>query len=83
MPLIYSFSDHAPILLSTNGRANKTRTHFKFENWWLKEEYFQTYAKNTWHQSIGKAYHNRTNHLANSLKIWCKNKNLCRTNLRT
>jgi hypothetical protein len=45
MPLIYSFSDHAPILLSTNGRANKTRTHFKFENWWLKEEDFQTYAK--------------------------------------
>jgi hypothetical protein len=80
MPLIYNFSDHAPILLSTNGKATKTKTHSKFENWWLKEDDFQTHAKKSWQQSIGKPYHSRANHLAASLKIWCKKKSLCRRN---
>jgi hypothetical protein len=80
MPLIYNFSDHAPILLSTNGKATKTKTHFKFENRWLKEDDFQTHAKKSWQQSIGKPYHSRANHLAASLKIWCKKKSLCRRN---
>jgi hypothetical protein len=61
-------------LLSTNGKANKTRSHFKFENWWLKEEDFQSYAKNSWRNSVGKSFHHRNNHLANSLKVWCKKK---------
>jgi hypothetical protein len=74
MPLIYNLSDHAPILLSTNGKANNIKSHFKFENWWLKEEDFQNYAKNAWQQSSGKPYQCRTNKLANSLKIWCKKK---------
>jgi hypothetical protein len=52
----------------------KQELTLNLKNWWLKEEDFQTYAKNTWHQSKGKAYHNRTNHLANSLKILCKKK---------
>jgi hypothetical protein len=40
MPLLPCFSDHAPILLSTNGKMRKPRRTFKFENWWLKEEDF-------------------------------------------
>jgi hypothetical protein len=74
MPLIHTFSDHAPILLSTNGKVNKTKNHFKFENWWLKEDDFQNHAKSSWQQSRGKPYHIRSNQLAASLKIWCKKK---------
>jgi hypothetical protein len=40
MPLIHSISDHAPILLSTDGPARKFKRSFKFENWWLKEKDF-------------------------------------------
>jgi hypothetical protein len=74
MLLIYNFSDHAPILLSTNGKANNVKSHFKFENWWLKEEDFQHYAKNAWQQYARNPFHHRTNKLANSLKVWCKKK---------
>jgi hypothetical protein len=74
MPLIYNFSDHAPILLSTNGKAKNIKSHFKFENWWLKEEDFQICAKNDWMSTVNKPFSARTNHLAGTLKIWCKKK---------
>lgn len=74
MPLFHCYSDHAAILLSTNGPARKIKKHFKFENWWLKEEDFYSYAKSVWSTSKNKSFSNRTNHLAGSLKIWCKKK---------
>jgi hypothetical protein len=74
IPLIHSLSDHAAILLSTEGPARKIKKPFKFENWWLKEQDFQEYAKSVWDVSKNKSFSNRTNHLAGSLKIWCKKK---------
>lgn len=74
MPLIHSLSDHAAILLSTDGPVRKIKKHFKFENWWLKEYDFQNYAKSVWCTSKNKSFSNRINNLAGSLKIWCKKK---------
>jgi hypothetical protein len=74
MPLIYSLSDHAAILLSTEGPVNKIKKSFKFENWWLKETDFQEHAKSIWNASKSKSFSNRTNHLAGALKVWCKKK---------
>jgi hypothetical protein len=74
MPLIHSLSDHAPILFSTDGPARKLKRSFKFENWWLKENDFQTHAKNTWKKSANRSFSARTNHLAGALKIWCRKK---------
>ena len=33
-------SDHAPILISTEGNYKKPSQGFKFENWWLMEQDF-------------------------------------------
>jgi hypothetical protein len=37
MPIIYNLSDHAAILLSTEGPVRRIKRSFKFENWWIKE----------------------------------------------
>jgi hypothetical protein len=74
MPLIHSLSDHAAILLSTEGPVRKIKKPFQFENWWLKESDFQEHAKTAWLASKNKSFSNRTNHLAGSLKVWCKKK---------
>jgi hypothetical protein len=74
MPLLHCFSDHAPILLSTDGNMVKPRNSFKFENLWLKEDDFHEYAKNSWRKTNEKSFCNRTNHLATSLKVWCRKK---------
>ena len=74
MPIYHNFSDHAAILMSTEGKVRQIRNTFKFENWWLKEQDFQNYAKNAWSSSKNKVFSNRTNHLAGKLKIWCKKK---------
>ena len=74
MPLLYCFSDHAPILCSTDGHVRKIKNTFKFENWWLKEQDFHSYAKNCWQSSANSAFHNRTNKLARDLKVWCRKK---------
>lgn len=74
MPLIYTLRDHAPILLSTDGLVRRIKRSFKFENWWLKEEDFQTHAKNVWEQNINKPFSVRTKRLAGALRIWCRKK---------
>jgi endonuclease/exonuclease/phosphatase family metal-dependent hydrolase len=45
MPIIHTLSDHAAILLSTEGHVRKIKRSFKFENWWIKESDFQGYVK--------------------------------------
>ena len=45
MPIIHTFSDHAPILLSTDSKFKRPRLTFKFENWWPLEEDYQSVAK--------------------------------------
>jgi phage host-nuclease inhibitor protein Gam len=74
MPIFHNISDHAAILLSTDGPVKKIKKPFKFENWWLKETDFQDKAKAAWISSKNKSFANRTNHLAGQLKIWCKKK---------
>lgn len=74
MPLIHGFSDHAPILLSTEGPVHRIKKTFKFENWWLKEGDFQNFAKSVWITTKNKSFSNRANHLAGSLKIWSRKK---------
>jgi hypothetical protein len=69
MPIIHNISNHAAILLSTDGPVKKIKNTFKFENWWLKEEDFQTQAKIAWNDSKNKSFANRTKHLAGQLKI--------------
>jgi hypothetical protein len=72
MPIIHTISDHAAILLSTDGPVKKIKSTFKFENWWLKENDFQNQAKTAWNNSKNKTFWNRTKHLAGQLKIWCR-----------
>jgi hypothetical protein len=74
MPIIHSLSDHATILLSTEGPVRKIKKSFKFENRWLKENDFNGYAKKACNVSKNKSFWNRTNDLAGQLKIWCKKK---------
>lgn len=74
MPIIHSLSDHAAILLSTEGPVRRVKRSFKFENWWLKEQDFQNCAKADWNSTRNKSFSSRTNHLAGTLKIWCKKK---------
>jgi hypothetical protein len=74
MPLMYTISDHAPILLSTEGHVRIVKRSFKFENWWLKEQDFQNYAKAAWLKTSSKSFSSRTNNLAGALKIWCRKK---------
>lgn len=52
LPIIYS--DHAPILLSTETQMRKPRRNFKFENWWILEKDFHAYAKDVWLNSRKK-----------------------------
>jgi hypothetical protein len=71
---MHCFSDHAPILLSTDGKMAKPRNTFKFENWWLREDDFQNYANNAWNQHTTSAFMQRTNLLGAKLKVWCRKK---------
>ena len=72
LPII--FSDHAPILLSTDGQYRKPKRNFKFENWWLMENDFHVHAKNVWSSSKNKLFHNRITNLAGALRKWCRKK---------
>jgi hypothetical protein len=80
MPIIHNLSDHAAILLSTEGPVRRVKRSFKFENWWIKEQDFQDHAKTAWLSSVNKPFSARTNHLAGTLKVWCKKRNLYNRN---
>ncbi|XP_044365064.1 uncharacterized protein [Triticum aestivum] len=72
MPI--TISDHAPILVSTEGKFKKPLQNFKFENWWLMKEDFQPCAKSAWQSTAHRPFYARTNHLAGTLKEWCRKK---------
>lgn len=72
LPII--MSDHAPILISTDGTYKQPRKNFKFENWWLMEDDFQDHAKSVWNNSANRPFSARTNYLAGALKRWCRKK---------
>ena len=67
LALLHTISDHALILLSTDGPVRRVNRHFKFENWWLKEKDFHSHAKKIWANSNRKPFTQRTNHLARAL----------------
>jgi endonuclease/exonuclease/phosphatase family metal-dependent hydrolase len=46
-PIIHRLSDHAAILLSTDGIVRRIKRSFKFQNWWIKEQDFQDHAKSS------------------------------------
>ena len=71
---MHVISDHAPILLSTDGTIHRQKRSFKFEKWWLKEKDFNMHAKEIWVKSSRKPFNQRTNHLAQALRIWCRKK---------
>jgi hypothetical protein len=72
LPII--LSDHAPILFSTDGKFEKPKQTFKFENWWLMEKDFNTFAKSVWTNDRSASFGVKTCSLAKSLKIWCRKK---------
>lgn len=74
MPLMHTISDHAPILLSTDGPVHRIKRSFKFENWWIKEQDFQSQAKAAWSKTTQKSFSQRTDDLAGVLKVWCRKK---------
>ena len=72
LPII--LGDHAPILISSEGKLVRPRQSFKFENWWPMEKYFQSFAKNNWISSSLTSFAAKSSSLAGSLKVWCKKK---------
>jgi hypothetical protein len=42
--------------------------HFRFENWWLLEEDYESTAKNSWNKSANRPFHHKTNYVAFGLK---------------
>ncbi|XP_048555987.1 uncharacterized protein LOC125536777 isoform X1 [Triticum urartu] len=72
LPII--LGDHAPILISSEGKLVRPRQSFKFENWWLMEKDFHSFAKNNWISSSLTSFAAKSSSLAGSLKVWCKKK---------
>jgi hypothetical protein len=56
MPIIHNLSNHAAILLSTEGPVSRVKHSFKFENWWIKEQDFQDHAKTAWFSYLNKLF---------------------------
>ena len=72
LPILYS--DHAPILAILESKPTPKPKPFRFENWWLLEEDFQTTANASWSKTANNSFHTRTNQLAKDLKHWSKAK---------
>ncbi|KAA3480252.1 reverse transcriptase [Gossypium australe] len=52
--LPHSFSDHCPILISTEHKTRRHQgTRFKFEAWWVLEESFFDEVRRSWNTSTG------------------------------
>jgi hypothetical protein len=65
-------SDHAPILAMLSANMNKCKKTFKFENWWLLEDYYEYTAKQSWHKSSNRPFHLKTIYLSKDLNRWRK-----------
>lgn len=72
LPII--LSDHAPILISTDGQFYRPKQSFKFENWWLLKKDFHSHAKAAWNSTRSASFSVKTSSLAGSLKKWCRKK---------
>jgi hypothetical protein len=67
-------SDHAPILTLLDSHKRSTTKPFRFENWWLLEDDYNSIAKNSWAKSANRPFHHKTRFLATDLKTWRRKK---------
>jgi hypothetical protein len=67
-------SDHAPILALLDSQRRNAVKPFRFENWWLLEEDYDSTAKESWAKSANRPFHQKTRYLATDLKNWCRKK---------
>ncbi|MBA0729639.1 hypothetical protein Golax_025444 [Gossypium laxum] len=52
--LVHSFSDHCPLLIDTNKEdKRRTKSHFKFEAWWILKDSIVDEAKYIWKTASG------------------------------
>ncbi|KAA3469174.1 reverse transcriptase [Gossypium australe] len=68
--LTHSFSDHCPLLVSTErAKQGVKEAAFKFEAWWTMEESFEEEVKNIWESSSGNLMQ-KLDELKNGLRRW-------------
>ena len=67
-------SHHARILAMLSANRRTCNRTFKFENWWLLEDYYENTAKQSWHRSANRPFHLKTLYLAKDLNRWRKAK---------
>lgn len=67
-------SDHAPILTILNSNRRPTNKPFRFENWWLAEQDYQTVAQTSWRHSVSRTFAQKTKYLAADLRSWRRKK---------
>ena len=67
-------SDYAPILALLDSQRRNAVKPFRFENWWLLEEDYDSTAKESWAKSANRPFHQKTRYLATDLKNWCRKK---------
>jgi hypothetical protein len=72
LPMIKS--DHAPILAVLNSCRRNISKPFKFENWWLLEDDYESIANQSWQKSCNRPFHLKTIFLAKDLTRWRKSK---------
>ena len=67
-------SDHAPILTILNSSRLCTNKPFRFENWWLMKQDYQSVAQQSWSHSASRTFTHKTKYLASDLRKWRKSK---------
>lgn len=72
LPILYRYSDHAPILAVLQSSTCQPKKPFRFENWWLLEQEFHEIAIASGHHSTNRPFHHRATRLAKDLKTWSK-----------
>lgn len=69
LPRIHS--DHAPILLRTQGKQHNQH-RFKMENWWLTQEGFQQAWEQAWVDSRGESWTVRMETVRRRMTAWAR-----------
>jgi hypothetical protein len=72
--LLMLCSDHAPILAVLHSTRCKANRPFYFENWWLREQDYNTIAKQSQRCSASRSFTQKTTYLAQDLHKWRKSK---------
>jgi hypothetical protein len=67
-------NDHVPILTILNSNRSHTNKLFRFENWWLYEQNYQTMVQQSWNRSASRSFADKTRFLAGDLRRWRRKK---------